>query len=30
MMLRRPVLDFGGSKLVVGFKPNLHRQTAAN
>lgn len=29
-MIKRPVLDLAGSKLVVGCKPDLYQQTAAN
>jgi arsenate reductase len=25
-MIKRPVLDLGGGKLVVGFKPELHSE----
>jgi arsenate reductase (glutaredoxin) len=28
-MIKRPVLDLGGGKLVVGFKPELYSETVA-
>ena len=29
-MIKRPVLDLGGGKLVVGFKPELYSEKVAN
>jgi arsenate reductase len=29
-MIKRPVLDFGGGKLMVGFKPELYKGTFGN
>jgi len=29
-MIKRPVLDLGGGKLVVGFKPDLYSESVAS